>query len=482
MTTFQSPKDTYTVIREYAHGGMGVTYLVASAKTGQQLILKQMHLSRVSDWKMVELFEREAEVLRKLNHPQIPKYIDYFAEPDNKQFCLVQSFIEGVTMQSVIEKQVPVDEKEFRQYLSQSLHILKYLHRMVPPVIHRDITPKNIILNEGKAFLVDFGSVKNMIDPMSSGMSTSVGTFGYMPPEQIMGQSVPASDMYSLGVCFMALATHCDPMQFPLNPKTGQIDANKLLGHMPENILMTLEQMTLPGLGNRLCDPDRALDMLDKKIRAQKPADEITREQVPERKESLSGNSILKKPQVFILGLVLIFILVFTVILTVNTTPESIKQTAEQSKPAQVTDGTSQKNNALSDKKEITLHAATNLSRSVIDSVLISNPWIGHSGENQVKLSVIRKSGKLSGTFNEYHKRRKDFSGPSSRAGIEVSSLGIITITARRVSDGVNITESYYGNITDDLTGLFGNCERHYQQGGSGYTTTNAFYFRNTVQ
>lgn len=482
MTTFQSPKDTYTVIREYAHGGMGVTYLVTGAKTGQQLILKQMHLSRVSDWKMVELFEREAEVLRKLNHQQIPKYIDYFAEPDNKQFCLVQSFIEGVTMQSVIEKQTPVDEKEFRQYLRQSLQILKYLHRLVPPVIHRDITPKNIILNDGKAFLVDFGSVKNMINPLSSGMSTSVGTFGYMPPEQIMGQSVPASDMYSLGVSFMALATHSDPMRFPLNPKTGQIDANKLLGHLPDNIRTTLEHMTLPGLENRLSDPDRALEMLDNKIRAQVPEEETAREQAPERKETFPGKFILKKPMALFLGIFLIFIIVLTVVLTVNTAPENIRQDPDDQRTSRSVSVPEKKDNPSGKKTEKQLRPAVNLSRSVIDSVLISNPWIGHSGENQVKLSVIRKSGTLSGTFIEYHKRRKDFSGPSSRAEIEVSSLGIITISSRRVSDGVNITESYYGNITDDLTGLFGNCERHYQQSGSGYTTTNAFYFRNTVQ
>jgi eukaryotic-like serine/threonine-protein kinase len=260
MTAFQSDKDTYEVEREYAKGGMGVTFLVRSRRTGQRLILKQMLLSRVEDWKMVELFEREAEVLRKLSHPQIPHYIDYFSDADKKQFSLVQSFIEGVTMQSMIDGRGSVKPDEFKSYLRQCLQILKYLHQMIPPVIHRDITPKNIILHDGKAFLVDFGSVKNMINPESSGLSTSVGTFGYMPPEQIMGQAVPASDMYSLGVSFIALATHSDPMHFPLNSKTGQIETKKLLAHLPENIRAILEQMTLPGIESRLNDPSERYD------------------------------------------------------------------------------------------------------------------------------------------------------------------------------------------------------------------------------
>lgn len=477
---FQSPKDIYTVIREYARGGMGVTYLVTSEKTGQPLILKQMHLSRVSDWKMVELFEREAEVLKKLNHPQIPRYIDYFAGSDNKQFCLVQSFIEGETMQAAIEKRTPVDESEFRAYLRQCLQILKYLHHLVPPVIHRDITPKNIILNKGKAFLVDFGSVKNMINPVSTGMSTSVGTFGYMPPEQIMGQSVPASDMYSLGVSFIALATHSDPMQFPLNPKTGQIDANKLLAHVPDAIRLTLEQMTLPGLENRLGNPAQAIRMLDSRETIHNTPAEDTIQTIRELGAPSFLVKLIEKPHRVSMALMILILAVVLLIAYLALTDRTETTATARLPDSETASGKTGINKPVRhEKNKIALKAANNLSLTAIDSILVSKPWTGYNGENKLQLIIRRSGKKLTGAFTAYHKRRNDYSGPSNPANIETNPLGIITLTTNRFADGVKISETYYGNITDDLTGFFGHCEQTFQQGGSVYTVSQGFYFRN---
>jgi len=257
--TISSSKDVYEIEREYAKGGMGVTFLVKSRKTGQRLILKQLRMDRVGDWKMVELFEREAEVLRKLNHVQIPKYVDYFPSADKKNFNLVQSFIEGQTLQQMIDQNSVVTQAEFNGYLGQTLQILVYLHALVPPVVHRDISPKNIIINRDKAYLVDFGAVKSAIASDTPSFSTTVGTFGYMPPEQIMGQAEPASDMYSLGMSFIALATHTDPTKLPLNKQSGQVDIQKIFKEPLTPAQKVLAAMTRMGLQERL---GRAVDAI----------------------------------------------------------------------------------------------------------------------------------------------------------------------------------------------------------------------------
>lgn len=249
--TFVSSQDSYTVLSEHAHGGMGVTYLVQSVKSGEKLILKQLRMDRVEDWKMVELFEREADVLRSLDHPNIPNYVDYFATEGQKTFALVQEFIDGRTLQSMIDERATVSTEKFIDYLSQCLEVLDYLHKRVPPVVHRDISPKNIIIRDDTAFVVDFGAVKQAINPMSSGMSTMVGTFGYMAPEQMMGRAQAGSDVYSLGMSFVAFASHTDPAAMPIDEQTGQINVRAML-NLPDQIEIVLESMTRINMTERI--------------------------------------------------------------------------------------------------------------------------------------------------------------------------------------------------------------------------------------
>lgn len=246
----ESPSDRYRIEREYARGGMGITFLAVSGKTGRRCILKQLRLEKVNDWKVVELFEREAEILRQLNHPNIPSYIDYFVSERERHFNLVQTFIDGRTMQECIDKRSSVTPSQFSEYLRQALEILEYLHSLIPPVIHRDITPKNMILQDDKLFLVDFGSVKDAVNPRSARGSTVVGTFGYMPPEQFIGHAEPASDLYGLGMSFTAFASHKDPFQM-VDPELGRVEVKTELDHLPGHIKSLLKDMTVPSLPDR---------------------------------------------------------------------------------------------------------------------------------------------------------------------------------------------------------------------------------------
>jgi TPR repeat protein len=256
--SFVSKNDTYEVLEKHAEGGFGVAYRVRSQKTGAELLLKKLHLSQAEDWKAVEMFEREANVLRGLSHPNIPKFVDSFHE--GAELFIVQEFIQGRTLQDYINKKTPLSQEEFLAYLKQCAEVLVYLHGLVPPLIHRDVTPKNLIVSTspspsgsvGEVHLVDFGSVKTALQSQQVSL-TGVGTFGFMAPEQTMGQPQPASDLYGLGMTFVSLAAQAAPEELPLDPKTGRADIRKAV-KLPGWVLDLLEEMTRPGAAERLGD------------------------------------------------------------------------------------------------------------------------------------------------------------------------------------------------------------------------------------
>lgn len=260
--TFTSSKDSYEVISEIAKGGMGITYLAEAASDKNRVVVKQLKLERLSDWKAVELFEREGQTLSQLEHPAIPKYIDFFESEQEGFFVLVQSYVEGRTLQQMIDGHASISPDRFEAYLVACLEILAYLHHLVPPVVHRDITPKNIIISDDQPHLVDFGSVKNVVQAAGTFATTTVGTFGYMAPEQILGKAEPGSDLFSLGMTFIALATHADPTRLPLDKKTGRVDVSEILKHLGANIRKVLEQLTHPGISERLSSAEDALRII----------------------------------------------------------------------------------------------------------------------------------------------------------------------------------------------------------------------------
>jgi serine/threonine protein kinase len=171
-------------------------------------------------WDDLKLFEREAEVLKSLNHPAIHKYLDSFeVELQRGQgFVLVQSHIAAQSLQQWIQAGRTFSEDDLQAIAIDLLKILEYLHNRQPAVIHRDIKPSNILLTDrtahspGQVYLIDFGSVQTAI---KSGTRTIVGTYGYMPPEQFGGITSAASDIYALGVTIIYLATGCQPDELP---------------------------------------------------------------------------------------------------------------------------------------------------------------------------------------------------------------------------------------------------------------------------
>jgi serine/threonine protein kinase len=108
-----------------------------------------------------------------------------------------------------------VDRETVLDLFAELLGVLDYLHTRVPPVLHRDIKPANVIVRNGGApVLVDFGAVRNVFRSPDESGSTVVGTYGYMPYEQYMGQASPASDLYALAATFLHLITGRPPSDF----------------------------------------------------------------------------------------------------------------------------------------------------------------------------------------------------------------------------------------------------------------------------
>lgn len=208
----------YQLAELLGEGGSGSTYRAMRLEDGATVAVKILSLRHLNDWKQLELFEREAKVLSQLNHPQIPKYLEYFHidTPENRAFYIVQQLAPGKPLTAWVQAGWRVTEVEVRDIASQLLAILQYLHQHSPPLIHRDLKPHNIIRNDdGRVFLVDFGAVQDVYNNTLLKGSTVAGTFGYMAPEQFRGLAVPASDLYGLGATILYLLTHRSPADLP---------------------------------------------------------------------------------------------------------------------------------------------------------------------------------------------------------------------------------------------------------------------------
>ncbi|MBI2191773.1 MAG: protein kinase [Planctomycetes bacterium] len=220
METTFTLKDTYEVQQRLGEGGFARTYLARDRRSGRPCVVKEIDLGNVEDIKTEELFEREARVLRNLRHPRIPEFIDFFEEMDDGRcrIFLVQGWVEGKNLADLMGEGRVFSEAEALTIGIHVAEVLEYLHGFSPPFIHRDIKPSNIMLGpDDEAHLIDFGAVRDKMlqdRERRGGGSTLVGTYGYIPYEQYLGQALPASDVYALGMTLIVLLARKQPVDF----------------------------------------------------------------------------------------------------------------------------------------------------------------------------------------------------------------------------------------------------------------------------
>ncbi len=212
-------QNRYQVLKVLGQGGFGRTYLAEDRnRFGEPCVLKEL-VPAMTDAsslaKAKDLFHREARILYGIQHPQVPKFSERFEQ--GNRFFLVQEYIPGKTLRQILDERLlqgtPCSVAEVRQLLLSLLPVLAYLHDR--GIIHRDISPDNIILrtSDHLPVLIDFGAVKAALTQSQAASSqTIVGKPSYAPPEQMQtGTVYPSSDLYALAVTAIALLTGKSP-------------------------------------------------------------------------------------------------------------------------------------------------------------------------------------------------------------------------------------------------------------------------------
>lgn len=210
----------FTVVRQLNLGGWSAVYLVT--EEGNRLrVAKEavvpLGSSEELRTKALSMFEREAQLLVRIQHPNIIKVHEHFVDQDRQYIIL--DYLSGENLRKHVQLTGRMHELDVLEWAATIASMLEYLHKLDPPLIHRDITPDNIILDsEGKLHLIDFGAANELI---GTATGTMVGKQSYMSPEQFRGKATTRSDLYSLGATIAYLLTGKDP-----EPMT-QIDINE---------------------------------------------------------------------------------------------------------------------------------------------------------------------------------------------------------------------------------------------------------------
>lgn len=245
-----------------ANGGKQ-TWLAEDLVTHTEVTVKALYFGHGLEWQDLKLFEREVQTLKNLAHPRIPRYQNSFwlEQPEGHYFCLTQDYIPGVSLAEKVRSGWRLEGMKIESVVTNILEMLVYLHSQNPPVIHRDIKPNNLIWGEDEqVYLVDFGAVQA---EMSAGRTTTVvGTYGYMPPEQFGGRTVPASDLYSLGTTLLFLLTGTNPADLPQEDLKIQFHDHV---RVEQSLKQWLERMVEPSLEERFQNADEALTFLKKR-------------------------------------------------------------------------------------------------------------------------------------------------------------------------------------------------------------------------
>lgn len=186
------PPDTfirrrYRIKRVISHGGMGTVYEAFDENLDRTVAIKQN-----GDTLPGDRFLKEAKLLAKLRHPNLPSAIEVFEESHLQFF--VMDYIDGPNLDQLLSTRKQFSVDEIRWWVVQILDALEYLHSRTPPVMHGDVKPSNLILSNGTIFLVDFG-ISTGVD---GAMQASSDSRQYASPEHSTGLLLPESDLYSL--------------------------------------------------------------------------------------------------------------------------------------------------------------------------------------------------------------------------------------------------------------------------------------------
>lgn len=239
----------YVIERVLGKGEFGAVYLVRERSHEQRVFALKEMINPNSEER--ERFAFEAEVLKRLHHPALPRVYRVFENAQLRRVYLVMDYIEGKNLEDFGKEQpgqsfsLPV----VLALIGPIVDALIYLHGQQPPIVHRDIKPANIILPaSGTAMLVDFGSAKEYVPDTTTPILRRRSP-GYAAPEQYRQGTSPATDIYGLGATLYALLTGFTPASAPYRVAenwTTKVDplkpAHLLKPEIPVAVAQVLQQ------------------------------------------------------------------------------------------------------------------------------------------------------------------------------------------------------------------------------------------------
>ncbi|EAZ88354.1 serine/threonine protein kinase [Crocosphaera chwakensis] len=251
----------FTILEELGRNSFAgrATFKAKDNQTNEIVVIKKFQFLS-NNWDGYKLVQKEIATLSNLNHPNIPKHLGQYE--DEQGFCLIQQYINAPSLASF--GQLPI--AEVTEIALSVLDILVYLQELSPPVFHRDIKPENILYNREmkQVYLVDFGVAKTGVGSTTTS-TINGGTFGFMPPEQLLGKKLDtSSDLYSLGltlICLLGSISSGEVNQY-IDYKF-EVDFSKAI---PNNINWEfreyLRQLVSPDQNRRFFDAQRAKNAL----------------------------------------------------------------------------------------------------------------------------------------------------------------------------------------------------------------------------
>jgi len=268
-------KQRYRATKVLGGGGFGKTYEATDLGAQNKVIKVLINNSP----KAVELFQREAEVLSKLDNPGIPKVepgsyaVFHPADGQAPVHCLVMERVEGMNLRDYLKQlKYPIDSETAERWLKELVLILQTVHDQ--GILHRDIKPQNIIFKpDGRLALIDFGAVREgtgtqvaistaggsteVVSHMAAG--TTVSSVGYTAPEQINGHTLRQSDFYSLGRTFVFLLTEKEPSEILYDAYNDALQWRQYAPSVHPALADLLDRMQETSVKSR---PEYAVDIL----------------------------------------------------------------------------------------------------------------------------------------------------------------------------------------------------------------------------
>lgn len=202
----------FKIDKELGSGAMGSVFRGVYSKTGQKVAIKIMAPGLAANEQSIRRFEREANILKDLNHPHIVRFFGTGKDSKTRSRYYVMEYVEGEALDRVMARRGRMTWEEIVALGLQLCSALQHAHDK--GVVHRDLKPSNVmVLRDGTLKLTDFGIAKDLDAEELTGTNCTVGTAAYMSPEQCKGERNLShkSDLYSLGVLFYELVTGKKP-------------------------------------------------------------------------------------------------------------------------------------------------------------------------------------------------------------------------------------------------------------------------------